>query len=309
MHHFTNTRLIPLALAALALTACGGGGDDAPIATDQAVALDFAAYSGTTPVSCGTAVTGLGTGATTAQIKDFRFYISGVKLIRADGSTATLKLGANDDWNHTNAAGESVTLIDLENGTGSCATGTAATNTTLRGTVPVGTYVGVEMQMGVPFSLNHTDTAVAPKPLDNQAMTWSWQAGRKFAKIEVTDPAGTPGTWSANTFNFHLGSTGCVGNPALGATVACSVPNRMAFHFHSFNPASQKIAVDVQALVAGLDVTRNLAGSPGCMSGGTDPECLNVFQALAIDWKADGTGTGQVIDEGHAQTLFKAVAK
>jgi uncharacterized repeat protein (TIGR04052 family) len=161
----------------------------------------------------------------------------------------------------------------------------------------------------VPFALNHSDYAAATKPLDSQAMAWSWQSGRKFAKIEVTDPAGTAGTWTAKTFNFHLGSTGCTGNPASGQTVSCSTPNRMDFKLASFNPSTQKIAVDVKALVAGTNITVNQAGAAGCMSGGTDPECLHVFESLAIDWKADGTGTGQPINGGAAQTLFKVVAK
>jgi uncharacterized repeat protein (TIGR04052 family) len=303
-----NTNLLKLSALALAsaslVAACGGGGDDAP----QAVALEFAAYSGGAPVKCGTTVTGLGSGSVDAQIKDFRFYISNVKLLRADGSEMALTLGANDDWNLTSGS-NSVTLVDLEDATGSCAGGTAATHTTVRGTVPAGNYVGVKLTMGVPFALNHSDYATATKPLDIQAMAWSWQSGRKFAKIEVTDPAGATGTWSAKTFNFHLGSTGCTGNPANGETVSCVAPNRMDFRFASFNPAAQKIAIDVQALVAGTDITVNQSGAAGCMSGGTDPECLQVFESLAVDWKADGTGTGLPVNGGAAQTLFKAVAK
>lgn len=306
-----NTKTIGLsttALATLALvTACGGGGD----ATDtgpQAITLDFAAYAGSTPVKCGTLVSGLGSGSVAAQIKDFRFYVTNVKLLKADGSKVALTLPANDDWNYT-AGSNALTLIDLEDGTGSCSEGTATTNASIKGTVPAGEYVGVEMTMGVPFALNHSDYATAAKPLDIQAMAWSWQSGRKFAKIEVTDPAGASGTWTAKTFNFHLGSTGCTGNPASGQTVACTTSNRMDFHFHAFNPSTQKIAVDVAALVAGTNITVNQAGAAGCMSGGTDPECLNVFKSLAIDWKADGSGNGLPIDEGHAQTLFKAVSK
>jgi hypothetical protein len=83
----------------------------------------------------------------------------------------------------------------------------------------------------------------------------------------------------------------------------------MDFRFASFNPAAQKIAIDVQALVAGTDITVNQSGAAGCMSGGTDPECLQVFESLAVDWKADGTGTGLPVNGGAAQTLFKAVAK
>ncbi len=302
----THLKTLSLAtVAAACLAACGGGGDDE---SPQAVTIEFAAYSGSAAVACATPVTALGSGSVAAQIKDFRFYVSNVKLLKADGSEVPLTLGANDDWNLSSGS-NSLTLIDLEDATGSCAGGTTATNATIKGTVPAGTYTGVKLTMGVPFALNHSDYATATKPLDIQAMAWSWQSGRKFAKIEVTDPAGVPGTWASNTFNFHLGSTGCTGNPANGETVACVAPNRMDFQFASFNPAAQKIAVDVQALVAGTDITVNQAGAPGCMSGGTDPECLRVFEALAIDWKANGTGTGLPLNGGAAQTLFKAVAK
>ncbi|MBP7414467.1 MAG: metallo-mystery pair system four-Cys motif protein, partial [Giesbergeria sp.] len=149
----------------------------------------------------------------------------------------------------------------------------------------------------------------AKPPLDVGAMAWSWQAGRKFSKIEVTDPAAAPGTWTAKTFTVHLGSTGCTGNPATGETVQCKTPNRMAITLPAFDPAQQKIAVDLKALLAGNDITRNQAGAAGCMSGGTDPECAGVFQALAIDWKDDGTGTGLPIAGGAAQTVFRPVAR
>ena len=312
--------LSSVALAA-ALVACGGGGDASP----QAVEIQFAAVAGDTAIGCGSSVTGLGSTGATGNVKDFRFYISQVKLVRNDGVEVPLTLSANDSWNYT-AGSDSVTLIDLENATGDCptSTGTTGTNAFIKGTVPAGTYTGVKMTLGVPFALNHSDWAnptTTKAPLDIQAMAWSWQAGRKFAKIEVADPlasaaAGTAGKWTQpatgtyNTFNFHLGSTGCIGNPATGTQVSsCSAPNRMDFKLASFNPATQKVAVDVKALLAGTDITQNKAGAAGCMSGGTDPECDNVFKALAVDWKADGTGTGLPINGGAAQTLFRAVAK
>jgi uncharacterized repeat protein (TIGR04052 family) len=293
-----------LALAAGSLLAACGGGADGP----QSVTLTFAAFAGSAPVQCGTAVSGLGSSGVAAQIKDFRFYISNVKMVRADGSEAALTLAANDDWN-LSSGGNTLTLIDLEDGSGSCAGGTAATNAVIKGTVPAGDYVGVKMSMGVPFALNHSDYATATRPLDIQAMAWSWQSGRKFAKIEVTDPAGAAGSWSASTFNVHLGSTGCTGNPASGETVSCVAPNRMDVKLSSFDPYSQKIAVDLKALLAGTDITANQAGAPGCMSGGTDPECLRVFEALAIDWNTAGSGTGLPVNGGAAQTLFRAVAR
>ncbi len=298
-----------LSLMALAgLAACGGGSDTPADTSPRSLSIEFAAVAGSTPVKCGSVVSGLGSGSVDAQVKDLRFYVSNVKLLKADGSEVALTLAANDDWNLTKD-GQSVSLIDLEDASGSCSAGTAATNTSIKGTVPAGSYVGIALTIGVPFALNHSDYATATKPLDVQAMAWSWQSGRKFAKIELTDPNGSSGSWTAKTFNIHLGSTGCTGNPANGETVSCVAPNRASVRLASFDASTQKIAVDIQALLAGNDITRNAAGASGCMSGGTDPECLKVFEALAIDWKADGSGTGLPINAGAAQTAFKAISK
>jgi uncharacterized repeat protein (TIGR04052 family) len=268
--------------------------------------LRFKALAGNAPVQCGSLITGLGSGNNSAQLKDLRFYVANIKLIRQDGTRVALQLTA-DDWTQVKG-NDTVSLIDLENGTGACSAGTAAMNASLTGTAPTATYVGVEYTLGVPFALNHTDYATATKPLDVQAMAWSWQVGRKFAKVEVTDPDGAAGSWVAKTFNVHLGSTGCTGNPANGETVSCVAPNRGTVVLSAFDPATQVIALDVQALLAGNDITRNQAGASGCMSGGTDPECAKVFEALAIDWKADGTGTGQSLAPAKLSTVFKAVA-
>ena len=295
--------LTTLAAASL-LAACGGGGDDGPVA----VALEFGAVNGTAPVTCNQRLSALGTTAVDAQLKDLRFYVSNVAMVRSDGTRVALALGANDDWNHTAADGNRLTLVDLEDATGSCSAGTAAMNAFVRGSVPAGRYVGVEFNIGVPSALNHSDYATAVKPLDVQAMAWSWQSGRKFAKVEVTDADGASGSWTAKTFNVHLGSTGCTGNPATGEIVSCKASNRMAVSFPSFDPTRQKIVLDLQTLLTGNDITVNRAGAAGCMSGGTDPECEAVFQTLGIGWSADGSGSGEPVSS-TAQTLFRLASR
>ena len=302
--------------AASALTAAGiAAGVTAPVASAHGgehrtmkVSVQFTAVAGTDPVSCATPLTGLGTGSTTAALKDLRLYISNVRLTRKNRTSIPLTLGRNNAYNLTRG-GNRVSLIDLENGTGSCTEGDTKINATITGTVPEGEYVGVKMYMGVPFVLNHTDITSAPAPLDLAAMNWSWQSGRKFNKIEVTDPAGAAGTWASKTFNVHLGSTGCTGDPASGATVSCSRSNRMAIRLAKFDPKTQKVAIDLKALLAGNDITVNKAGAPGCMSGATDPECGGVFGAMKIGWLADGTGSGTALNGGSGQTVFRAMSK
>lgn len=258
----------------------------------QAVAIDFAAVAGSTPVRCGQPIAGLGTTGAAAQLTDFRFFVSDVKLLRRDGRAVTVRLRRDAPFRVTRGKA-AVTLIDLENGTGGCAGGTRATNAFVRGTVPAGDYVGARWTLGVPYALNHTDATTAPAPLNSAAMAWSWQVGRKFTKIEVSDPAVAGATpWAARTFFVHLGSTGCVGNPATGATARCAAGNRAEIVLKRFDPKRQRVAVDVQALTAGNDVTKNGGGAPGCMSAATDPECGPVFGALGLRLAGGGMGDG-----------------
>jgi|UPI000687529F uncharacterized repeat protein (TIGR04052 family) len=294
-----------LALSAL-LSACGGGGDGGSgngwsVDASGAVKLQFAAYAGSTPIQCGTAVAGLGSKSSGAQIQDLRFYISNVKLLKADGSSVALTLSGTDNNNYQGA--DSVSLITLsQTGVGSC-TAAASLNKLIQGTVPAGQYVGVTMTLGVPFSLNHLNSTDPATPAVlrsdvNPGMSWNWRGGRKFTKVELqSTDTGSPMTL------LHLGSTGCVGDPANGVAISsCTAPNRVPLTFSSFNPNTQAIALDVKALFVSADFS--VANS--CMSSPTDAKCVGPFGVLALTFNSDGTGTGQPMS-GQTQSAFKAV--
>ena len=281
-------------------------------AATQAVSITFDVTAGGQAVSCGVPLTGLGTKATPGQVKDLRFYVTNVLLIDAQGNTVPVTLDAN-----ANQARD-VALIDFEDATGKCptSTGSAATYTTLTGKVPPGTYVGVTLSVGVPVksadadkvSLNHSNTTATTTPeiLTSSAMAWSWQAGRKFMKIEyVPDtPIARPDGTTTTTWNVHLGSTGCKGDPTKGVVTACTNPNRMDFSFAAFNPSTQKIVLDLAELFKNSDLSYEGGGAAGCMSGTTDPECPGTFQALQIN-----LATGLPINGGIAQKVFAVKAK
>ena len=291
-----------LALAALAaLSACGGGSDTATATATKSVSLDFDIVTGTTPVRCGTPVTGLGTASTTALVQDLRFYIHAVKLIKADGSREAVTLDANE-WQLTRNS-DDVALIDLEDASAECANegyGSAGTHAVVTGKVAEGSYTGVEFTFGVPFALNHTDVTAAPAPLNLEAMAWNWQFGRRYSVIEVKEP--TTGAWGSPAFYTHVGATGCTGNPATGETANCIRNNRALVTLASFDSSTQKIALDLKELLKGENITANTAQTaPGCMSSTDDPECDSLFAALGLDLSTGAsTGTG---------TAFKALAK
>ncbi|MFZ4626193.1 MAG: MbnP family copper-binding protein [Rhodoferax sp.] len=309
-------------MAAAILTACGGGGDATPVpAPDKAVSISFAAVNGTQPVKCGTQLTGMGTTGLVADVKDLRFYITNLTLLNDKGVAVPVKLDANA-WQLTQGA-ETVSLIDLEDATGACATGTAATHAVITGTVPAGTYVGLKASVGVPEAMNHSAAAGGVPPLDSTALLWSWQSGRKFTKIELNPVGGitqnvaatatTPAaTKTITTYNLHLGSTGCtprldVAGVAIPNSGTCTNLNLSDFSLAAFDAGTQKVALDLGQLFKTTDLTQDKGGAPGCMSGATDPECPVMFTELQISF---GSGsTGLPINAGAAQKIFKAMAK
>ncbi|TAJ80860.1 MAG: metallo-mystery pair system four-Cys motif protein [Gallionellaceae bacterium] len=270
----------------------------------QAVTVNFdvlngAAAVGTTGCAANSLTLGIpnvASGVTaTGSLKDLRFYVSNVALIDASGNYAPVVMAqnANQDAN--------VALMDFEDATNTCAaTGTAATYTAIQGKVAPGTYVGIAFDIGVPGRLNHINPADAatPAPLQNTAMAWMWQSGRKFTKIEFTGNA----TSGAATTMVHLGATGCRANPAMGEVLnGCASPNRMHVMFATgFNAAANKIALDLGSLFAGLDLTTKKTWMSGKMMMGMmggDPAYY--FGKFQIDM-----ATGLPIADGANQTLF-----
>lgn len=198
--------------------------------------------------------------------------------------------------------------------------GDATLHTKITGKVPTGTYTGIKFTLGVPdtgldelaktIDLNHSNTTAINAPLDVAAMAWSWQGGRKFAKIEVkptggvVNQKGTPDTTDdavVSSWVVHIGATGCTGSDAAG--YSCTNPNLANITLNSFDAAKQKVVLDVPALLAQSDIALNQNSAVGCMSGATDSECGVIFEALGLDLltgKAHSTKT---------QTVFKVVAK
>jgi uncharacterized repeat protein (TIGR04052 family) len=292
------------------LTACGGGGGDSPsnaaatsAAAVQDVSVQFAAVVGSSaPVDCSSTLAGLGSSAVNAQLKDLRFYLSNVRLVSSTGLEVPITLSANAFQQGTGV--DSAVLIDLTDLSGSVcgasgADGTAETNLQVVGKVPPGTYVRFKATVGLSDALNHSDTMAAAAPLDNMAMGWSWQNGRKFIKLEL-DPAGgvADGAGNVATYNVHVASTNCTGGNVGSAT--CSNANMAAIDI-PLNPASQQVALDLNELFRGVNLGGNAAGAVGCMSATSDADCAALFNNLGLN-----LATGAV---SGTQAVFRAIAK
>jgi len=243
----------------------GSGGGGAPGGGPSVLA--FEARVGAEVFSCQKTFSGLGTAKSEVEPLDFRLYVHDVRLVTEGGQEVPFELDQDGVWQY-----EGLALLDFEDKTGSCSNGTSNLNTTLRGKAPTGSYKGLRFKVGVPFALNHGDSAKAPSPLNLSTMFWSWNGGYKFLRADVRLKEGAPR-------NLHLGSTGCQGGDAV---TSCSHPNRPEISLDNFDPSSGKIIVDYAALIADTDLSKDSGGAPGCMSSVDDPECATIFPRLGL---------------------------
>jgi uncharacterized repeat protein (TIGR04052 family) len=239
-----------------------------------AVKIPFEARVGATPFTCTGTYPAVGTAATDIVLSDFRFYVHDVKLHQKGGADVAVELDQDGLWQYKNLA-----LLDFEDKTGSCSNGTKETNLMIHGMVPEGTYDGISFKLGVPFDLDHADVATAPSPLNLSGLYWDWNGGYKFLRIDAAPSAG------GAAFLLHIGSTGCVGDIANGGITSCKRPNVADVALTGFDPTKSKVVVDYAAVVAGSDLSKNVGGPPGCLSGATDPECAEIFQRLGMSVK------------------------
>jgi uncharacterized repeat protein (TIGR04052 family) len=242
----------------------------------EPVTIHFRGAVNGAPFECGRSYPAVGANKSALTAEDFRFYVHDVRLVDASGAEHLLDLDQQTKWQIERTA-----LIDLENKTGDCANGTAETNFAVRGTVDAaGPWQSLRFTLGVPFNRNHTDLARMPAPLNLTAMAWTWNTGRRFARLDVKS--------GANGFAIHLGSTGCL--PSTTPTVipaSCSSPNRVAVELPNFDPGKNAVVADLGRLLAATRVDQNAPDTPGgCRSEPEDPDCAGIFANLGLPFGA-----------------------
>lgn len=273
-----------LASTAMLMSGCNSSDsdDEEALASTKTVTIAFEATVGDETLQCSEGdsaktYANVGTTDETITLKDFRFFVSDVKMVRADGTKETLKLNANA-YQYQGEASH-VALLDFEDNSGNCIDrgNSATTNMVVEGNVSNETYAGIEFTVGVPFDLNHVEFPDI-QVLNHSSMAWKWAAGRKFVKMEAQPESNTSLVW-----NFHLGSTGCQDTDSDGITNECAQPNRITIALDDFDAESNTVKIDYKALLAANDVSKDLGGAKGCMSGLTDPECSHVLTTIGLD--------------------------
>jgi uncharacterized repeat protein (TIGR04052 family) len=254
------------------------------------VAIRFAARVNGHPFACGQSYANIGKTQSVIKPKDFRFYVSQVRLIDSEGREAPLILKEGTKWQAADT-----TLIDFEDATGACINGTPEINDTVSGTVPEGhVWKKLRFTMGVPFAVNHLDLTSLPSPLNLTALEWVWNAGHKFARVEFSS------TGQPSGFFVHLGSTGCTPS-ATKTTVPtiCAQPNRVEVEIQDFDPARDTVVADLGRLLADSNVDVNTAQTPnGCMSFPGDPDCDQIFSHFGLPYGSQKLGRQDFFQKG-----------
>ncbi|MGE3737205.1 MAG: MbnP family copper-binding protein [Blastocatellales bacterium] len=259
------------------------GGMNTAASGSQEVMLHFKGTVGDKQFKCGESYEGIGTTNSKITPTDFRLYVHNVRLLDASGRETPVKLEQDGKWQVDN-----IVLLDFENGSGPCANGTADTNEVIKGKVAPGNYTGVKFSVGVPFERNHADPAKAPSPLNLTQLFWVWNAGYKFARIEM-QTTGLPQGWF-----LHLGSTGCQpGGTAQTLPTNCNFGNRPEITLTNFNVNSDVVIADLKRLLDGANVDVNQPKTArGCMSAQNDSDCTALFANLGLPF-AGKTSSGQ----------------
>lgn len=269
----------------------GGMMQDAMPTVGPEVTIRFTAMVGSRPAACGIVYEGLGTEGSPMSLNDYRFFVSNVRLITADGEEVPVELEQDGIWQYADVA-----LLDFEDGTSLCSqTGTAEMNDKVIGIVPEGDYTGIVFDLGVPFELNHLDTATAPAPLNIPAMWWNWRTGYKFVRIDMQTPQSETPQWF-----IHLGSTGCDSpDNTTPPEEPCTNTNLPTVRLDNFNPVRNFIVSDLAGLLSGVNLDESTPMPPGCMSGVDDPDCIGLFPGFGLDLE-----TGLPLED-DVQTFFR----
>ncbi|TGK00447.1 metallo-mystery pair system four-Cys motif protein [Leptospira selangorensis] len=275
------------------------------LATGNPSGIQFSAVVGDSHATCEGDISGHGdshsssvvtiqhvAGVMPIKLKDLRFYVSGFELVDQDDNVTTLDIPNTGVWQYSG-----VTLLDFENGKGSCS-GTAETNNLVQTSVENKTYKTLRFTLGIPESLNHIDYSVAPSPLNISGLAWGWTMGYRFFVGEfISNDAATLG----NAAVLHIGSAGCTESSGV---YTCTNSNRTVIELTptgGFNPFTQKVQFDLKKAVTGWDIS---AGSKSCHSMGAmdSANCSLVYPNFGLDYSTGNAGS-------TAQTVFGIVSK
>ncbi len=172
-----TTYLLALLCPALLLTSCKKDNNETAAETKSTFTIEFDNQVNGSTLVLNTATYKNAKGED-FKINVFKYYVSNIKLSKADGSSYLIP--------------ESYFLID--------ASKAESTNITLKD-VPTGDYTKIEYTIGVDYARNFAGAQTgALDPVNG--MFWTWNSGYIFVKLEGTSPQSIAAN---NALTFHIG--------------------------------------------------------------------------------------------------------
>ncbi len=263
----------------------------AAVSDDVVVDIPFRTTFGDEEFDCKKTFT-LGADNTQVKPKDFRYYVSDIKFLRADGSKEALKLEQDGKWQSGNVA-----LLDFATTESNCANSSSPDGETrkmVRGVIRRGEYSGIEFALGLDDKTNHLDSATAQPPLNNPGMWWSWKGGYKEVRLELTIES--EGGAKNKDYLVHHGATSCSGTSP--ETYRCTHENNVLITLVG-NPLKSGVKFDISKYLEGEKLQEELKqnissrqlvidsapSSWGCMSFPADGDCEYLFANLGLTFK------------------------
>jgi uncharacterized repeat protein (TIGR04052 family) len=283
--HVLGSLLTIMACLSFAVGGCSASPTSSSEVSDPrpSVRLEFRPLVNGAPFVCGRSYVGVGSTAASVEVKDLRFYVSDVELVRMDGSLVTLALEPDGAFQT-----DRIALLDFEDSACGSSVSSPLTHTTLVGRVDVNErYKGVRFRIGVPEDMNHLDLQKAAPPLDRPELWWSWTDGYVFARIfvksAVFESAGLQ--LGSAPYNFDACSA--------DVPVGCK-DDRPRAVLDAFDPTVDVVSFDIATLYAGLDLLpppqantptgRPLDASVSCFMDLHEGSCDSYLTPFGIDW-------------------------
>jgi uncharacterized repeat protein (TIGR04052 family) len=202
----------------------------------------------------------------TFRVEDLRFFVHDLRLVNASGQETPVRLISDGTWQTKDVA-----LLDFAP---DC-TDKRDSHASIDLQLPEGQWSSLRFRIGVPFELNHANPATAEGPLAVGPMSWSWQAGYKFLKVE--------GHRGNAAFRVHLGASQCEGT--FTHVTKCDRPNIPEISV----PWSGAVSLELTALV---DETKTDTAAMSCM-GNSEPGCAHAYAALGLDLTTGAPASAQ----------------